>query len=1227
MRKLMKIFLTAVVLLLARPAVWAFSPGGPIGNGGDKWQVPVIDYGIGGDIMAPKNIGEEYRRNLPLMYYSYDANFLGYFGQPGTTNVDLAFALMNGVMAGFNNNPLFLNTPTNGVFPTTNGLYNGQPVTLGTTNNLDSYSSDLSEFPLDSQQYNYTANTLGLVDLKSVVLGLLTENMGLADPVRYAWTLHDRYQPPSTTCPNFTEYIVVQRNLDYLYSPLTSPQYSAYVNDTLYTYRIFEFCNSPVNPQAGTIPTATDPSAGIYSPVASFFLNSGGFYTGLTRDDVAGLRYLLTSNNIKTEATSPNGSLVLQTNLQASQLLTTLPISLLLSQSVTNDPATLQANYPSLTYIAVKTNIVTQVTPTTVAYYTNLPAPYTNTGPNFTNWSPIQYGTAVPLNTLPLGPLLALAPYTDPVTLQALYPGLLISGINTNYLQVQIITNVAPYITNQSVLPVFTNFVSGGLTNGFYFTNQPGPTVINYDNSSYLTVTTLDLSVFSDATSTNAPATLQALYPGLQILRSQVFPTNLYYTNYVTYLTNLTGSPYGGAPVFKRVPVSTNSYFGNVYTYSFGNVFTNHFSTNRIFYTQNVWITNQIGAPYPSPFVAMTNSFLTTNQQISGDFFIIPTNWCGFDVLGVTKPNINPPYALGNTNTIIYNGYNPTTGQPTGTNNVVGGSAYGLTQNISDIYTNYLIALRPGVCEPVALLGTNYSTNIVNTYNYNFANIITNHYYTNTYVTVLTTNIGACPGGSPDLLCTNISINSFYTNLPSGDFYIIPPTWCGYQFIGLLTNLNFTTNFVAATNGSSGSVSNASASYTITTIFYNTNYTYSVRPGTCEPYLTFTTNSSTNIVTQYQYNFGNSIVTNSYYTNSPVTTITTNIAAWTNGLVGWYTNIISTNTTYNGISGDFYLVPAAWCSYTVLATQLVSVVTTTNTFLSTNALGINIGQQQYSQTTYNYYTNATLLIQPSFCQQVTPTPALRRGVQHVQFIRRDYDSLLGQYFTPITNYYTMTRITNSQPVTEYYERVVTAPDFLLSAEDQISGPDAGITDLYATRNINFDQSTIGTGLAGPGIIYPRTTFTINKGGSIIVNQGTAFLTQFTNILNGFIWASFDGSTNAPVIYPNGTSLVNLENQLVMQITVASGTNTFTATLPAGANNAAYTPVSFTAQGGQPPYLWSASGLPPGLTFDPVAQTLSGTPSGAVSGVPYDINVRLIDSVNRTINLDYSITIY
>ncbi len=187
--------------------------GYSLGRAGWQWRRrlagAVIGYGPPSDAVAPKNLGEEYRRNTPVMYYAYDANFYDYFGPEGASSVDGAFAILN------------------------------------TMTNVDSYSKMLSEFPVESRHQNYLAQALGLFDLKSWTLQTMVEQIGLADPVRYTWTLHDRYLPPGGTCPIDEEYLVVQRNFDYFSTPLNQLQYSPYVNDTLYSYIITEACSGP----------------------------------------------------------------------------------------------------------------------------------------------------------------------------------------------------------------------------------------------------------------------------------------------------------------------------------------------------------------------------------------------------------------------------------------------------------------------------------------------------------------------------------------------------------------------------------------------------------------------------------------------------------------------------------------------------------------------------------------------------------------------------------------------------------------------------------------------------------------------------------------------------------------------------------------------------------------------------------------------------------------------
>lgn len=367
MQQLIKRFSWVGLLALSLQGAWAFSLGGPIGTNpnpsggsgiqGDLWQQPIIGYGLPGDVNAPKNWGEGYRRNIPVVYYACDANFQDYFGSNGVAAVDGAFAILNGT---FTNNPL-------------SGQY--------LTNGVDSYSPTLAEFPVESRHLNYEAQALGLFDLQSWTLGLMVEQLGLCDPVRYDWTLHDRlHVNGAPACPSGMEYLVVQRNFDPNGSPIAGGQtvssvYSPYINNVLYSYYIEELCNSPTPPQAVTVPFSTDPLADSYSPLASLptiGLTYGGFYSGLTRDDVGGLRYLLSTNNVVTES-PPADTLLQSTNYNTQQLLYTASLGALLSSAQTNPPATLAALFPGLTVGSSSIYFTVATNPVIVSYFTNYP--------------------------------------------------------------------------------------------------------------------------------------------------------------------------------------------------------------------------------------------------------------------------------------------------------------------------------------------------------------------------------------------------------------------------------------------------------------------------------------------------------------------------------------------------------------------------------------------------------------------------------------------------------------------------------------------------------------------------------------------------------------------------------------------------------------------------------------------------------------------------------------
>ena len=331
------------VLAAGLPAAQAFSLIGP--TNAEPWQVHDLGYQLLIDVGGPMNIGEDYRRNMPILYYAFDENFLDFFGTYGAAEVDKAFAILNNLT------------------------------------NVSSYSPDLSEIPLEARQFNQTAGALNLLDLKSEALFLLVEQMGLADAIRFTWTLHDR--TAGANCPIGNEYLVTKRNFGIVPSDLDQLQYSSYVNGVLFTYYIHDYCaNPPGNaPLSEAIEIGVDVPiyADQFAPVSSVWevpLLEGGFYSGLTRDDVAGLRYLYRAGHVHWED-NPANSIVFVTNNTPTglQLIVTSNLTLLAAQSLTNNDAGLLALYPGLAIVPNSTisSFTNVVTTNVTAYFTNSP--------------------------------------------------------------------------------------------------------------------------------------------------------------------------------------------------------------------------------------------------------------------------------------------------------------------------------------------------------------------------------------------------------------------------------------------------------------------------------------------------------------------------------------------------------------------------------------------------------------------------------------------------------------------------------------------------------------------------------------------------------------------------------------------------------------------------------------------------------------------------------------
>src|SRR5260221_4882052 len=286
MKRLTKSILLLPLLGLA-VSTMGFSLIGPFKNGAapNDWQAagfggqPAgLGYSLGGGVGGLMFPLEGYRGNVPVLPYAFDESFLRYFGNDGVTAVSNAFKILNDL----------------------------PPFTT--------MSHDLSEFPWDSKQavrFNQQFQTLGLEDVKSLTLAAIIEHMGLAKPERFVWSLRSRI-----TFPTITNYATIMMN----YDPVATFQPSRYVNGILYSFLI----EDAIGPMGGEWASAvefyrSDPYYLPYSAVAGGLgssddefgsqpgvftvsgLGPGEYYTGLSRDDIGGLKFLYGTNNMVTE--------------------------------------------------------------------------------------------------------------------------------------------------------------------------------------------------------------------------------------------------------------------------------------------------------------------------------------------------------------------------------------------------------------------------------------------------------------------------------------------------------------------------------------------------------------------------------------------------------------------------------------------------------------------------------------------------------------------------------------------------------------------------------------------------------------------------------------------------------------------------------------------------------------------------------------------------------------
>jgi len=328
-----RLLLVATAALLLGQKASGFALLGPR----DTWQVSTIGYdpqADGGDLGGPKNLTEEWRWPIPEITYGFDPTFITFFGTNGINAVNAAFALYNREMTDLK------------------GL---------------SFQA-LKAKPRETRRIHSTAQALGLLDVKTETMGLIAEQLGLASAERFTWTLRSRNIPGV----NFTNYVVIQRNFDpFTYTP------TPYVNGTRYSYQIRQFPARffavdfestsvfPVDQSKGERAVTVSALTGEdFTSVPDLQIKSGIYYSALTQDDIGGLKYIYSRDNVNTEDVIA-GTTNRIVDLRSLTYLQGIDAFNFFASAVTNSASNILAQFPALAFafstnvVAVASNIVT----------------------------------------------------------------------------------------------------------------------------------------------------------------------------------------------------------------------------------------------------------------------------------------------------------------------------------------------------------------------------------------------------------------------------------------------------------------------------------------------------------------------------------------------------------------------------------------------------------------------------------------------------------------------------------------------------------------------------------------------------------------------------------------------------------------------------------------------------------------------------------------------------
>ncbi len=553
-----------MLVVFTAPRGYSFALLGPSPATGQTnpaidWQNSAnLDFNIAGiEIGGIVNIGEEYRWVTPEVTYAFDESFLNFFGQEGVKAVNKSFDILNAIP------------------------------------DYDSLSSNLTEYPLGVYRTHSQAESLGVLDMSTITLGLMMEQLGLANPLYYMYSIRQVNNIANSTNQVFT---VILRNFD----PVTSEPTNR-LNGELYNYSIrTNSFRGQRYTNAVEVPRSSPFLRNL--PLSALDVTSGGYVSSLSRDDIGGLRYIYRTNNVNIESLPTDAELLLR-DTNAIQFIESVELDFFAENTVetTNSAADIAALFGYVDILSVQTNIVIQGVTNYSTFFTNYP------GTNFTRQViPVVVNVPMTNFTYEIGNIFTNKEFvgvdirnqTVEVTAGPFVPG--VGSLQTNVVTNSTMTIARPngeiilmppnvvdidiIETNFTVRVERTNSLISVEGNVFAFTNKTQEVVVSTSNL-------VDLVENSFGT-TNTATDLQTLYPGILITTTNVRFTNIVVTNFVA----------DGFDVTNQLV--------QVFDYTFGNVITNQSSATT-------WITNRIVEVAINPFAHI----VTEGPFVTNDLF------------------------------------------------------------------------------------------------------------------------------------------------------------------------------------------------------------------------------------------------------------------------------------------------------------------------------------------------------------------------------------------------------------------------------------------------------------------------------------------------------------------------------------------------------------------------------------------------------------------------------